>query len=37
MHGTDKFLVSAELISYIKRLIYVAAFTGKERTSGCES
>ena len=35
MHGTDKFLVSAELISYIKWLIYVAAF--KERTSGSES
>ena len=29
-HGTDKFLVSAELICYLKWLIYVAAF--KERT-----
>ena len=25
-HGTDKFLVSAELIGYLKWLIYVAAF-----------
>ena len=26
IHDTDKFLVSAELISYLKWLIYVAAF-----------
>ena len=26
VHGTDKFLVSAELIAYLKWLIYVAAF-----------
>ena len=30
IHGTDKFLVSAELICYLKWLIYVAAF--KERS-----
>ena len=30
IHDTDKFLVSAELICYLKWLIYVAAF--KERT-----
>ena len=31
VHGTDKFLVSAELIAYLKWLIYVAAF--KDRSS----
>ena len=31
VHGTDKFLVSAELIAYLKWLIYVAAF--KDRST----
>ena len=35
IHSTDRFRVSAdsEFIGYLKQLIYVVAFTGKEHTS----